>query len=130
MTAFKSALGEARGLGSAKEGFSHWWLQRVSAIFLLPLSLWFVCSFIGIAGEGQREISVWFSSPLVAIAVILLMCTVFFHSYLGLKVVIEDYVHSKMPKLCMLVGAKFLLILLSLVSVISVMKLHFMDLLV
>jgi len=94
----RSPLGRAIGLGSAKEGVGHWWRERVTAIALVPLSIWFVASMIAHIGSDYATVVAWLRTPLATISMILLLIASFYHSALGLQVVIEDYVHS---------GAKF-----------------------
>jgi succinate dehydrogenase / fumarate reductase, membrane anchor subunit len=94
----RSPLGRAIGLGSAKDGVEHWWAERVSAIALVPLTLWFVASVIAHTGSDYATFVAWLRTPLVTILMILLLIALFHHTALGLQVVVEDYVHS---------GAKF-----------------------
>ena len=96
---FKSPMGRARGLGSAKEGTQHWWHQRVTAIALILLSGWFVISLIAMAGASYEEAHAWIGHPLVAGLLLLTISFMFYHLKLGLQVVIEDYVHGDMVKL-------------------------------
>ena len=96
---FKSPMGRARGLGSAKEGTQHWWHQRVTAIALILLSGWFVISLIAMAGASYEEARTWISHPLVAGLLLLTIGFMFYHLKLGLQVIIEDYVHGEMVKL-------------------------------
>lgn len=89
---YAGTLRRAVGLGSAKTGTEHWWLQRVTAAALVPLSVWFVAALIAhMAGDGA---TVWLSHPLVAVPLLLLLITLFQHTRLGLQVIVEDYVHS------------------------------------
>ena len=90
----RSPLARARGFGSAKHGAEHWWMQRVSAVALVPLTLWFVASIIAHTGSDYATFIVWLRTPLAAILMILLLVAIFHHTALGLQVVIEDYVHS------------------------------------
>jgi succinate dehydrogenase / fumarate reductase membrane anchor subunit len=116
----RSALGRVRGLGSAKSGTAHWWSQRLSAIALVPLTLWFIGSLVVLAGASHGDIAAWVSSPIVASLLVLLIATTFYHSFLGLQVVIEDYVHNEPLKLATLIvvqGASFVLALIGIVSV-------------
>lgn len=83
------------GLGSAKEGVGHWWSQRVSAVALIPLTLWFVASIIAHTGSEYATFIAWLRTPLASILMILLLIAIFYHTALGLQVVIEDYVHSR-----------------------------------
>jgi succinate dehydrogenase / fumarate reductase, membrane anchor subunit len=94
----RSPLARAIGLGSAKEGVGSWWAERVSAVALVPLTLWFAASIIAHTGSDYATFVVWLRTPLTAVLMILLLIALFYHTALGLQVVIEDYVHS---------GAKF-----------------------
>jgi succinate dehydrogenase membrane anchor subunit len=99
----RSPLGRAIGLGSAKEGVEHWWAQRITAIALIPLSLWFVIAIIGLVGAELETVQNWVSRPLPAILLMLLLIATFYHASLGLQVVIEDYVHTELAKLGLVV---------------------------
>lgn len=121
----RSALGRVRGLGSAKTGTGHWWSQRLSAIALVPLTLWFVFSVAGNAGAGREVIQAWLSSPLSASLMVLVVITTFYHAYLGLQVVIEDYVHNEPVKVIGLIVLKGACIVLALTGVLSVLSLLF-----
>ena len=94
----RTPLARAIGLGSAREGVGSWWVERVSAIALIPVTLWFAASIIAHAGSDYATFTAWLRAPLSAILMILLLIGLFYHTALGLQVVIEDYVHS---------GAKF-----------------------
>jgi succinate dehydrogenase / fumarate reductase membrane anchor subunit len=98
MNSFRSPLARAIGLGSAKKGSQHWWAVRVTAVALLPLTLWFVASIIALAGSDYVVFIAWLRTPLATSCMILLLVALFHHTALGLQVVVEDYVHS---------GAKF-----------------------
>lgn len=91
---FRSPLARALGLGSAKSGFQHWWAERVSAVALVPLCLWFVVSIIAHAGSDYAVFIAWMRTPLATSCMILMLIALFHHSALGLQVVIEDYVYS------------------------------------
>jgi succinate dehydrogenase membrane anchor subunit len=95
----RSPLGRAIGLGSAKEGLDHWWAQRITAVALVPLSLWFISAIVGLVGADLETVQNWMSLPLPAILLILLLIATFYHLSLGLQVVIEDYVHADFAKL-------------------------------
>lgn len=94
LSGLRSPLGRVRGLGSAKEGTHHWWAQRVTAIALIPLTLWFVVSVLKLAGGGYADYRAWMSGPFNATAMALFIVVAFHHARLGLQVVIEDYVSS------------------------------------
>lgn len=90
----RSPLARAIGLGSAKDGVGAWWAERVSAVALVPLTLWFVASIIVHTGSDHAVFVVWLRTPLASIPMVLLLIALFYHTALGLQVVIEDYVHS------------------------------------
>lgn len=94
MRDMRTPLARAMGLGSAKEGVGAWWAERVSAVALVPLALWFAASIIAHTGSDYATFIVWLKTPLAAILMILLLIALFYHTALGLQVVIEDYVHS------------------------------------
>lgn len=100
----RSPVARARGLGSAKEGVQHWWMQRLTAIALIPLGIWLVASLVSLAGADHAAITQWLASPFTLGALALTLLTAFYHAVLGLQVVVEDYVHGK--------AAKFILIIL------------------
>ena len=90
----RSPLARAIGLGSAREGVGSWLAERVSAVALVPLTLWFVASIIPHTSSDYATFIAWLRTPFVAILMILLLFALFHHTALGLQVVIEDYVHS------------------------------------
>jgi succinate dehydrogenase / fumarate reductase, membrane anchor subunit len=104
----RSPLGRAIGLGSAKEGVEHWWAQRITAIALVPLSLWFVSAVIALIGADLETMQNWVSQPLPAILLVLLLIAMFYHLSLGIQVVIEDYVHTELARLGLVVVVRLL----------------------
>ena len=88
------AARSSSGLGSAQEGVTPWWIERVTAVALVPLTLWFVASLIALTGSDYAKFVRWLRRPLAAFLVILLLIALFTHLALGLQVVIEDYIHS------------------------------------
>jgi succinate dehydrogenase / fumarate reductase membrane anchor subunit len=91
----RSDLGRVRGLGSAKEGVNHWWMQRLTAIALIPLTLWFVISIASLSGSNYSTTIAWLSSPLVAVFMILLVAATLYHALLGVQVVIFSVRRSR-----------------------------------
>ena len=101
----QTPLARVRHLGSAKEGADHWWWQRLTAILLVPLSLWFVASiwWLIIGGATYEAFQDWLSGPVAAILMLIFVGALFYHLKLGLQVVTEDYVHKKAVKWTFLV---------------------------
>jgi succinate dehydrogenase / fumarate reductase membrane anchor subunit len=124
-SSLRTPVARARGLGSAKEGVHHWWVQRLTALALIPLSLWFVASVIGLAGAEHSVVVAWLGNPLVAILMVLLITAVFYHAALGMQVVYEDYVHPAWLKITVDVATKFACLALGVASIFSVLKIAF-----
>lgn len=102
----RSPLGRVRAYGSAKEGVHHWWAQRLTALALVPLTVWFVGAVIGLAGADYATTRAWIAQPAQAIALVLLIVATFHHGQLGLQVVIEDYVHHEGLRIALIVLVK------------------------
>ena len=121
----RTPLGRAVGLGSAKEGVEHWWAQRVSALALIVLGLWFAATLISLAGADRAAVVACLRHPLPAILTILMLIGVFYHAALGLQVVIEDYVHSEWLKLSTLVAMRLISIALAVAGIFAVLRIAF-----
>ncbi len=121
----RSQLGRARGLGSAKTGVQHWWAQRVTAIALLPLSLYFVLTILMLAGDTREQVAAFMAEPWNAVLYLCLIAALFYHLALGLQVVIEDYVHKDATRIASLLAVKGLIFFCALACVVSVLKLAF-----
>lgn len=118
----QSKLGRVRGLGSTREGVHHWWAQRISSVALLPLSLWFVYSLITLTGSDYESFHAWASEFGNAVFLVLFVVTMFHHTQLGLQVVIEDYVHSEIWKMGMLLLVKYGSVLFAASAIFAVLK--------
>ena len=118
---YRSPLGHARGHGSAKAGTHHFWMQRVSAIALIPLTLWFVFSLARLPA-GYDAVRWWVHAPTVAMALGIFISCALYHSMLGVQVVIEDYVGGEAAKLVWLIASKFVHALAGVAGVFAVLK--------
>jgi succinate dehydrogenase / fumarate reductase, membrane anchor subunit len=121
----RSPLGQVSGLGSAKDGTGHWWSQRVSAVALIPLTLWFLFSLLTLPSLDYSTVRTWLSFPMSAFLVSLLAAVLAYHSYLGTTVVIEDYVHSHGSKLFWLLLLRFLYVLVGGASIFATLRVAF-----
>ncbi|MEE8505847.1 MAG: succinate dehydrogenase, hydrophobic membrane anchor protein [Kiloniellales bacterium] len=121
----RTPLGRALGLGSAKEGVGHWWAQRMSALALVPLTVWFVASLVAMAGADYFAIRDWIGSPVVAGLLVLVIVATFYHTALGLQVIIEDYVHHPAMKFAGLLAVNAAAAVLALTGVLAVLTVLF-----
>ncbi|MDA3921542.1 MAG: succinate dehydrogenase, hydrophobic membrane anchor protein [Salinisphaera sp.] len=121
MSSIRSSLAGARGLGSAKSGTGHFWAQRVSAIALVPLTLWFVACLASQFGASYSSVTNWLSSPFQASLLAIYLAAIFYHSQLGLQTIIEDYVHMEAAKIGALISLQLINILLAVSAIVSVL---------
>jgi succinate dehydrogenase / fumarate reductase, membrane anchor subunit len=119
----RSPLSGAIGLGSAKEGVGHWLAQRVTAVALVPLALWFVIAVIELTGADFDAMQDWVGRPLPAILLVLLLIATFYHAALGLQVVIEDYVHGELTRLGLVILIRLVCIALAVAGIVAVLTL-------
>jgi len=121
----RTPLGRVLGHGSAKEGVSHWWLQRVSSVALIPLTLWFIFALLGLPALDYATVHAWMGSGWTPVFLLLLVGTLCHHSWLGVQVVIEDYVHGKFSRVAALTGSSFVHALVAAACVFAVLKIAF-----
>lgn len=125
MKSLRSPLGRVLGTGSARDGTGHWWSQRVTAVALLLLGLWFLASLQLLPGFGHEAVAEWLSRPWNAVLLLLLIVTVAVHSDLGVQVVIEDYVHQPFLKTASLIAVRFLHVLVATAAVFAICRVAF-----
>lgn len=124
----RSKMRNVRGLGAAHHGVRHWWLQRLTAVALIPMSVWFVVTLLQAMMFPTPElVAEWLASPLNTILMVLMILALFTHACLGVQVVIEDYVKSPFNKYGALILNFFFCTGLAAVCIISILRLHFID---
>jgi succinate dehydrogenase / fumarate reductase, membrane anchor subunit len=109
-------------LGSAKEGVRHWWAQRLTAVALVPLSVWFVVSLLSLPALDHATVTAWMGQLWTAVLLILLVLTATRHSQLGVRVVLEDYVHGSGARTLTLALATFFHVVVAVAGVLAILK--------
>lgn len=121
----RTPLGRARGLGSAREGAHHWWMQRASSVALIPLCLFFLMQFDRIVTTDHAAFIAWAAEPCVAVGLLLFIVTAFYHAALGIQVIVEDYVHGEGAKIAVLLLNKIFFFFLGVAAVFAVIRISF-----
>ena len=121
----RTPLARVRGLGSAKDGVGHWWAQRLTAIALIPLVVWFAISLVMLSGADYTVVRAWIGSPLVMMLLGLTIAVGLHHAQLGMQVVIEDYVGGDGWKLALIVIVKFIAVLFGLGAIVAILRIGF-----
>jgi succinate dehydrogenase / fumarate reductase membrane anchor subunit len=120
--AYKTPLSRVKGLGSAKSGTSHWWMQRVTAVALIPLSIWLI-NFLGLSLTAPYQQTIaWLISPVNTVCIVAWIFAVFYHAALGLQVVIEDYVAAEGPKIIAIWVVNLAFLFLALMALLAVFR--------
>ncbi|MDT7951797.1 MAG: succinate dehydrogenase, hydrophobic membrane anchor protein [Acetobacteraceae bacterium] len=119
----RSQLGRVRGAGSAQSGVHHWYVERATAIALVPLTIWFIISILRLVGSSQPAVAHWAGNPINAALLLALVAMTFHHMQLGLQVVLEDYVPDRKRLMSYVLLIKGAALLLGLIAAISVLKL-------
>ena len=120
-----SPIGRVRGLGSARSGAHHWWLERLTSVSTLVLFVWFLVSVLRLPTLDHATVTEWLGSPIAAVPMLLLIVSTFWHLKLGLQVVIEDYVHEEGMKLFSITLLNFFAIGAGALAFFSVLKIAF-----
>jgi succinate dehydrogenase / fumarate reductase, membrane anchor subunit len=121
-SSMRSPLGRARGYGPAREGVQTFLAERISAVALIPLTLWFVFSVAQLPAASYTAVRHWVQAPSVAVGLVLFIATLFYHSSLGVKVVVEDYVAGEGKKFAALLLVKFVHAVLAAAAIFAVLK--------
>ena len=115
-------LAKVLGLGSAKSGVHHWWLQRITAIGLVPLTLWVVWAATSLGGAEHAVVLAWMSNPINAALLMIWVVVMLYHAQLGMQVVVEDYIHAPAAALFLHVVTKFAVAVGITISVLSILR--------
>jgi succinate dehydrogenase / fumarate reductase, membrane anchor subunit len=121
----RTSLGMVRGLGSAKNGTEHFWAQRVTAVALVPLAVWFMASLVALSAADHAALVGFLKAPVPLITMLLFLATGFYHLRLGVQVVIEDYVKDEGVKLAMLLGNTFFCVAVGVSALVATLKISF-----
>ena len=121
----RTPLSRARGLGSAKQGVHHWWVQRITAVALIPLVTWFAISLIMMSGADYAVVRAWIGSPVVMVLLTLTIVIGLHHGQLGMQEVVEDYVHSEGLKLALIVLLRFTAVFFGLAAIVAILRIGF-----
>ena len=121
----RSQLGRVRGLGSGKSGVEHWWVERLTAIALIPLTVWFVVAVLMHLGVPQLAVVHWAGRPVNTVLLLALVILTFHHMQLGLQVVIDDYVHDAKSHLATSLVNKGAALVLALFAIVAILKMAF-----
>lgn len=115
-------ISKVRGLGSARSGTEHWWMQKIAAVALIPLTIWFVASIVQMTSADYFTVKAWLSSPFSAIPMLLYIVIGIYHLRLGLQEIVEDYVPSKGAKTFFSFAILFGCTIIAVASIFSVLK--------
>jgi succinate dehydrogenase / fumarate reductase membrane anchor subunit len=121
----RTPLSRARGLGSAKQGVHHWWAQRITAVALIPLVVWFAISLIMLSGADYAVVRAWIGSPVVMVLLTLTIVIGLHHGQLGMQEVVEDYVHGEGTKLALIVLLRFTAVFFGLAAIVAILRIGF-----
>jgi len=118
-------LSRVRGLGSARSGTEHFWLQRLTAVANLPLTIAFVVIVVALLGRNHAAVVQILGSPLIAVLMLLFIVSITTHMRIGMQVIIEDYVHEEGPRLALLIANTFFAVAVALASAFAILMLSF-----
>ena len=121
----RSPLGRVLGLGAAKEGVHHWWTQRLTSVALVPLTIWFVVSLLALPALDHATVCAWMRQSWTALLLMIFVVVATWHSQLGVRVVIEDYVHAVAARTLTLVLVTFAHVAVAVAGVFAVLRVAF-----
>jgi succinate dehydrogenase / fumarate reductase membrane anchor subunit len=121
----RTPLGRVLGAGSAKDGTGHWWSQRVTAVAMIPLTLWFLVDLLKMPALDYGTVKTWLAAPSSSLLLLLTVAVSAYHSYLGTTVIVEDYVHTAGRKVAVLMLLRFVYVLVAGAGVFAILHVAF-----
>ena len=121
----ETPLGRVRGLGSARTGAHHWWLERLTSASTLLLFIWLLVSLLRLSALDYGTVTEWLASPVNAVIMLLLVVSTFWHVKLGMQVIIEDYVHEDGNKLALIILLNFAVVAAAALASVAILKIAF-----
>ncbi len=121
----RSPLGRALGMGSAKDGTGHWWAQRVTAVALIPLTIWLFVSLLTLPALDYTTVKAWLAMPISSFLAVLAVGVLTYHSFLGTTVIVEDYVHGAGMKILSLMTLRFLYVIFGGAAIFAILRVAF-----
>ena len=121
----RTPLGRVRGFGAARSGTEHFWVQTLTSVALVPLTIAVVLILVSLLGRNHAAVVQILGSPIIAIVMLLFIFSTVYHMKLGMQVIIEDYVHGEARKYTLLIGNLFFCFVIGLASAYAILKLSF-----
>lgn len=122
MSRFRTDLSRARGLGAAKHGAGHWLSERITSVLLAPLSVWAVAAAFKLAASDYASAVLWVQDPVNAVLLVLLLLISFVHMHAGMRVIVEDYIHTTLSKSALLLANLAVCLFAGGLAVFSILK--------
>ena len=121
----KTPFARVRGLGTAHSGTEHFWMQRLTGIANLPLIIAFLVVIVSLVGASQASVIATLSNPFVAMILLAALISVLIHMRIGMQVIIEDYVHTELRKVVLLMANTFFTLAVSIAAAYAILKINF-----
>lgn len=121
-----SSYWKVHDLGASRKGLRHWWMQRITALALMPLSVWLIFSLACLPDAEYRTLLTWIADPVHSILLISFLLSAYYHGMLGLQTILEDYVHVEWLRFCSIICSNLILVFLMIASIFSVLKIAFL----